>query len=210
VLYQPQAESLKDVALKARMAVSAAKKGSSTPTFGAVWFTGCRPILVGLESIVPSNLVEFADRKNSMKSMRAFLERIHDGGIGVLGMFIVGFDHDTEEGAHLLPEFCRSSHITFPSFSILTPYPGTEVFNDLERQGRLLPHDWPRYNFYRSVIKPENMESEDLQRIVREIGVKSFRVMDIMKRAWQHRETFFLFLVIGFAFRRSYRSLRPH
>jgi hypothetical protein len=39
VLYQPQPESLKDIELKARMAVSVTKKGSSTPAFGAVWFT---------------------------------------------------------------------------------------------------------------------------------------------------------------------------
>jgi radical SAM superfamily enzyme YgiQ (UPF0313 family) len=171
--------------------------------------SGCRAILVGLESIVPSNLAEFADKKNSMDSMHFLIERIHDAGIAVLGMFVVGFDHDTAESMRILLEFCRSSRITFPSFSVLTPYPGTEVFNEFAKEGRLLHYDWPRYNFLRSVIKPMNMNPQDLQMSIKEIGMKSFRVKDIIKRAWWHREMFLLFLLIGFAFRRSYKSLAP-
>jgi radical SAM superfamily enzyme YgiQ (UPF0313 family) len=169
--------------------------------------SGCRVILVGLESVVPSNLEDFADQKNSMESMHALIERIHDAGIAVLGMFIVGFDHDTRESMHSLLEFCRSSHITLPSFSILTPYPGTEVFEEFARDGRLRHYDWPRYNFYRSVITPMNMSSQDLQRTVKEIGMECFGLKDIIRRALWHRDMFFLFLFVGFAFRRSYKSL---
>jgi radical SAM superfamily enzyme YgiQ (UPF0313 family) len=169
--------------------------------------SGCRVMLVGLESVIPSNLAEFADNKNSMASMQGLIERIHDAGISVLGMFIVGFNHDTSDSMRLLLDFCRSSRITFPSYSILTPYPGTEVFNELEREGRLLHHEWPKYNFYRTVISPLNMNPGELQRMIKDIGMKSFRIVDVIKRAWWHREVFFLLLLIGFGYRRSYKAL---
>ena len=60
-------------------------------------------------------------------------------------------------------EFVRKSEVEFPNFRVLTPFPGTPLFDRLDKEGRILTKDWSLYNYYHVVFQPKHMSPEELQ-----------------------------------------------
>ena len=88
---------------------------------------------------------------------------LHDYDIMILAGFIFGLDHDDEGVFERTLRFCERNRIELPSFFILTPLPGTPVFQRMESEGRLLHRDWAKYNGATVVFKPKLMTEETLQ-----------------------------------------------
>ena len=73
-----------------------------------------------------------------------------------------GFDTDTKDIFDSTLDFVCSSDIDEAEFFILTPFPGTPMFGELEKQDRILTRDWSKYNARNVVFKPKNLTAEDL------------------------------------------------
>jgi radical SAM superfamily enzyme YgiQ (UPF0313 family) len=123
---------------------------------------GCTTLIIGFESISEQTLLSMDKKVNFSISYKDALERIHAHGIGVMANFIIGFDTDTIEVFGDLMKFIDDNNILYPFFSILTPMPGTKLYDDYEADGRLDHTDWERYDTRHVVYEPKHMTREQL------------------------------------------------
>jgi len=87
----------------------------------------------------------------------------HDHGIQVNGSFVFGFDYDGPAVFDRTLEWIEANRLECATYHILTPYPGTPLFAELERQGRLLHRDWILYDAAHAVFQPKRMSPEELE-----------------------------------------------
>jgi radical SAM superfamily enzyme YgiQ (UPF0313 family) len=127
--------------------------------------------LIGFESVNPDNRKELGGKgRGELSKTREVINTIHKHGIGVVGLFVYGFDSDTPEIFRTAAEFVDSSQLDGVSATILTPYPGTEQREELLRTGRILPHpaadgdglSWARYDTNHVTFVPAKMSVEQL------------------------------------------------
>lgn len=143
--------------------------------------SGCAGFLIGFESINSNNMVDVG-KKVDAEYFRDEIRRIHDNRLGVVGSFIFGFDEDTPETIDETVEFCIKSKMELAAFSVLTPYPGTKVFADLEKEGRILTTDWDQYDSDRVVFQPKNFTPHQLEEKLIAATKKFYTVSSIYNR----------------------------
>jgi len=124
---------------------------------------GCYYVYVGLESVSPTVLKCF-NKQQSVEQMEFAIREFHDRRIRIHGMFIFGADHDTKATFRQTVKFAKQHHIESAQFMILVPLPGTLVFDEMDRDGRLLSRDWSLYDAHHVVFEPKNMSTFELQR----------------------------------------------
>jgi radical SAM superfamily enzyme YgiQ (UPF0313 family) len=133
--------------------------------------SGANTFYIGFESVEAEALASMDKRINLRPKIRGFkaaIRKMHDHGIGVIGGFILGADTDTVDSFKRTAEFIHETGVDGCQFTILTPFPGTRLYDQMRREGRLLyadyPRDWARYNAYELVIRPRNMTIHELVR----------------------------------------------
>ncbi len=123
---------------------------------------GMRSVFVGFESVNGGNLVSHEKRQNVARDYGDVVRRIHDLGIMVNGSFVFGLDHDGPDVFDRTVEWATSVGMETATFHILTPYPGTKLFDRMDRSGRIVHRDWDRYTTREVVFRPEGMSPEEL------------------------------------------------
>lgn len=118
--------------------------------------SGCFMIYIGLESISNDEIRNIGKGEiNQVEKYEEIIEKIHKAGIWVWSNAILGLDSDDETIFEKYVDFCIRNKIELPSFSILTPYYGTDLYYQLEKENRILTKDWSFYTGYEVVIKPK-------------------------------------------------------
>jgi radical SAM superfamily enzyme YgiQ (UPF0313 family) len=79
----------------------------------------------------------------------------------VVGSFMFGFDTDTKDVFDETLKMIKDLEIDIVDFCILIPFPGTPIFNKLEKEGRILTKDWSKYKS-NIVFMPKNINREEL------------------------------------------------
>jgi radical SAM superfamily enzyme YgiQ (UPF0313 family) len=125
--------------------------------------SGCRGLLVGFESISEQNLSLTKKSFNTSVDYAEVVRLFHERGISVQGCFVFGMDHDDTDVFDRTAQFVVDTHIDLPRFAISTPFPGTPLFHRLEHEGRILTHDWERYDGQHVVFQPKRMSVSDLK-----------------------------------------------
>jgi radical SAM superfamily enzyme YgiQ (UPF0313 family) len=123
---------------------------------------GCRTLYVGLESVNPSTLEEY-NKGQSLSEIESCIAILHKHGIRIYGMFVIGADADTRQTVGATLDFAIKNRIDSAQFTVLTPFPGTDCYADLERQGRILHRDWSLYDLHNAVYQPAHMTPQELQ-----------------------------------------------
>ncbi|RJQ50666.1 MAG: radical SAM protein [Nitrospiraceae bacterium] len=114
---------------------------------------GCFSVYIGFESINPKTLALYnkgqgiEDIENSIRLMKKHSINIH-------GMFVLGSDTDDIQTIRNTQKFAKKLDIDSIQFMMLTPLPGTPVFEEIKAQGRLLHTDWSRYDAHHAVFEP--------------------------------------------------------
>jgi radical SAM superfamily enzyme YgiQ (UPF0313 family) len=72
-------------------------------------------------------------------------------------MFVLGADHDTPDAMRETVRFAQKNKIDTVMLNILTPLPGTQQFQELEAEGRIIEHDWSFYDAQHVVFRPKQM-----------------------------------------------------
>ena len=123
--------------------------------------SGCISLFIGFESLRR----HFTKNRsfNTPEAVAQAIKMIHKHGIGIQGAFIFGFDEDTPEVVPETVSFIQKTGIDLPAISLLTPFPGTPLFDKLEQNGRMLHKDWSYYDMNHVVFRPENMTAGELQ-----------------------------------------------
>ncbi len=142
---------------------------------------GCYYVYIGLESVSPTVLKCF-DKRQSVEQMVHAIGAFHDRGIRIHGMFIFGADHDTRSTFHETVRFAKTHHIESAQFMILVPLPGTPVFEEMDRSGRLLVRDWSLYDAHHVVFQPKNMSTFELQRETLRVFCRFYSLGPVLRR----------------------------
>jgi radical SAM superfamily enzyme YgiQ (UPF0313 family) len=163
--------------------------------------SGCVSLFLGIESLSPENLKDVNKSFNRVSEFEDAIKVLHDHDIMILAGFIFGFDHDDEGVFERTLRFCEKNRIELPTYFILTPLPGTPLFQSMEAKGRLLHRDWSQYNGATVVFKPRLMSEETLQRGFHWVCQEAYSWSSIMKRVFHPQQRFFTRLLSNLAYR---------
>lgn len=144
--------------------------------------SGCEGILAGLESFNAKNLIDANKMTNTVSEYKHAVKCLHKENISVLGCVMAGFDHDTRESLLETVEMMDEIGIDLPRYSILTPFPGTKLYEDMDRDGRIITKNWDLYDTMHVVFKPRQMTEEELQSTFFEMWQRSYGFGRILKR----------------------------
>ena len=123
---------------------------------------GCTGVFIGFESLEDRNLADAHKRTPRAAEYAQRVRLLHEHGIAVNGSFVLGFDQDGPEVFARTIEWIEATRLECATFHILTPYPGTPLFRQLEREGRLLHRNWDLYDTAHVVFRPRRMSAEQL------------------------------------------------
>ncbi len=125
--------------------------------------TDCQMLYIGFESTNPATLEEF-HKNQSVDEIVEAVRILHEHGIMTHGMFVFGSDSDTVDDLRATTQFALKNKIDTIQFMILTPFPGTPFFKEIETQDRLLTRDWHLYDGQHVVFEPSKMTAYELQK----------------------------------------------
>jgi len=126
--------------------------------------SGCLGLLIGFESVQKATQNEVRKIKNLRIDFYEAMRRFHDEGFGILGAFVLGFDHENRDVFDQTLEFVMRSRIDCVELRILTPYPGTRLYDRLLSEGRLFEPDWWLHGYAPDTLlyQPRGMTAEEL------------------------------------------------
>ncbi len=125
--------------------------------------SGLRSIFIGFESISDTNLADHGKTQNLGRDYAAAVARLRDLGVMVNGSFVFGMDDDGPDVFARTVDWAVSMGLETATFHIMTPYPGTGLYDRIDLQGRLLHRDWDRYDTRQCVYRPARMTPEQLE-----------------------------------------------
>jgi radical SAM superfamily enzyme YgiQ (UPF0313 family) len=143
---------------------------------------GCLEWFIGFESVSQKALDSIKKTHNKVENFKKLIKRLHRHGMAVQGGIIFGFDEDTPDIFDLTLEKMHELDMDIVEVNILTPYPGTPLFERLERDGRILTKDWSRYNQVEVVYKPKNMTEKELFDGARKVAKEFYSIPSIITR----------------------------
>ena len=163
--------------------------------------SGCIAVNIGFESFSTKNLKAMGKGFNQPIRYAEAVRRIHDQGVGIMGTFIVGLDDDDPGVFQRIIDFSIDSKLDWALTFIMAPYPGTDSFLRLEKEGRILSRDWEKYDSLHVVYQPLGMSVEELEKGMRNAWKDVFSTSSIckrvLKRPWIH-PLFYLGMNWGF------------
>jgi radical SAM superfamily enzyme YgiQ (UPF0313 family) len=172
--------------------------------------SGCQAMFVGLESLSQENLRATHKSPNLGLDMGAAIETIHAAGIEIIGSFVLGLDGDDRDVFAQTAEFAQRHKLVAAQFAVLTPFPGTEMRQQLEREGRILDHDWSHYTMSNVVFRPKHMTDLELRQGQRYTYGRFYSIPSILKRSMTLRGKLLARLLVNFSYRGIHRGKGMH
>ncbi len=149
--------------------------------------SGCRRLLLGIESGVDM-LLENVNKTFTTERVRAAVQLCREERIETIGLFMLGLPGETREMSEQTIEFAASIGLDFAKFAITVPFPGSQLFEDLRREGRLDRDDWENFTTFQPnpdllPFVPRDVSNADLIRLQQE-GTRRFYLRPSM--IWHH------------------------
>jgi radical SAM superfamily enzyme YgiQ (UPF0313 family) len=164
---------------------------------------GCTGVFIGFESLSDENLSEARKKTPKTSDYARRVRLLHNYGIQVNGSFVLGFDHDRKDVFARTADWIEQNRIECATFHILTPYPATPLFKQMEAEGRLLHRDWSRYDTAHTVFRPRHMTPEELEQGYRWIYRRLFSHRSIWRRRPEDWCAVPLYLSMSYLYKRS-------
>ncbi|MCX8117390.1 MAG: B12-binding domain-containing radical SAM protein [Desulfobacterota bacterium] len=143
---------------------------------------GCHGLFIGFESLREENLDLMGKRINRVGRYEQAIRKLHDQGIGVYASFVFGYDFDDESVFDEFLQFADRNRIDGAFLPILTPFPGTRIYQRLKQEGRLLTEDWSKYDMATVVFRPKRMTVEQLQEGFWRVNRSFYSLPSMLKR----------------------------
>lgn len=135
---------------------------------------GLRHINVGVESFSEEVLRKSKRLPIKIAHQEKIISFCHKNGITVAAFYIIGLAGDTLESVRQTIRYAKKLNTLVAQFTIGTPYPGTEFFEKIKQEGRLLEKDWQEFDTYNSVYQHENLGREELLALKEEAFVSYY------------------------------------
>jgi radical SAM superfamily enzyme YgiQ (UPF0313 family) len=165
--------------------------------------SGCVGVFIGFESLTAANLDEARKKTPRPEDYARRVEILHRYGIQVNGSFVFGFDHDGADVFDRTVEWIEAVHLENATFHILTPYPGTPLFRELELDGRLLHRNWDLYDTAHAVFRPKLMSAEELESGYEHAYRRLFSLSSIWRRRPHQPAAIVPYLGMSFLYKKS-------
>jgi radical SAM superfamily enzyme YgiQ (UPF0313 family) len=166
---------------------------------------GCTGVFIGFESLSDDNLANARKRTPRAEEYSKRVRIFHENGIQVNGSFVLGFDEDRKDVFEKLAAWIEANRMECATFHILTPYPGTPLFRQMEREGRILHRDWTKYDTANVVFQPKHMTPDELQSGYDWLYRKLFSTASIWRRRPGEFSAVLPYLAMSFLYKRSNR-----
>ena len=166
---------------------------------------GCTGVFVGFESLNEGNLTDARKRTPAPEDYARRVALLHRYGIQVNGSFVLGFDHDGPDVFERTVQWIEENRLECATFHILTPYPGTPLFRQIEAQGRILHRDWDKYDTAHVVFQPKHMSCEELDRGYAWCYDELFSHASIWRRRPSDSRAVLAYLAMSYLYKRSNR-----
>jgi radical SAM superfamily enzyme YgiQ (UPF0313 family) len=164
---------------------------------------GCTGVFIGFESLTDANI---ADARKKSPRTDDYARRVgvfHDHGIQVNGSFVLGFDHDRPDCFEQLVDWIESVRMESATYHVLTPYPGTPLFRQMESEGRLLHTEWSLYDTAHVVFRPRHMSPEQLAEGYAYCYDRTFSPGSIWRRRPRDWRAVPAYLVMAYLYKKS-------
>jgi hypothetical protein len=125
--------------------------------------SGCVSVFVGMESLDEDCLEETNKPFNRVQKFAQEIDMFHKYGIMVNPGIVFGFDNDDESVFERAVEFLTATKVELAYFNVLTPLPGTALYDRYNKEGRIFDRDWAKYDGKHVVFRPSRMTPEQLQ-----------------------------------------------
>jgi hypothetical protein len=144
---------------------------------------GCTSVVLGIESLNPESLKETGKFQNRIERYEEGIRRVHARGIHVIGMFIVGFDHDRADAFEQIFDFTLKNNLSQVMLNILTAYPGTDLYERMKREGRLACIDPEMLNGIFPTIRHNHLSQAEIFQLYFETVERFFAPGTIRQKA---------------------------
>jgi radical SAM superfamily enzyme YgiQ (UPF0313 family) len=124
--------------------------------------SGCRGLFFGLESVSEQKIKRMSKSMRTQADTIEAIKRIMGTGILFHASLVFGFDDDDTSVFDETLEFLYNTKIPTATFNMLTPYPGTDVYDQFKSQNRLITEDWDFYDHCTVTYRPKNMTVDEL------------------------------------------------
>lgn len=166
---------------------------------------GCTGVFIGFESLADENLAGARKRTPRADDYARRVRILHDNGIQVNGSFVLGFDGDDKSVFERTAEWVETNRLECATFHILTPYPGTPLFRQMEREDRLLHRDWDKYDTAHVVFRPAQMTPDELHLGYDWLYRRLFSMQSIWRRRPEQTAAVLPYLAMSLLYKRSNR-----
>jgi radical SAM superfamily enzyme YgiQ (UPF0313 family) len=144
--------------------------------------SGCKILGFGLESVSQKSVDLLNKSWVKTAETAAHLTKLRKAGILIQAGFMLGTDADTAESIAAIYDFIVKNKIAIPYIDILTPAPGSNLYKQLQEQGRILHSDFSKYSGYSCVHKPEKISPHEVETLLWNLNDKVFSILCILKR----------------------------
>ncbi|HEY6990390.1 MAG TPA: radical SAM protein [Bryobacteraceae bacterium] len=169
---------------------------------------GCTGVFIGFESLTDENLAAARKKTPKAADYARRVRILHENGIQVNGSFVLGFDHDRKDVFARTADWIEENRLECATFHILTPYPATPLFRQMEAEKRLLHRDWSLYDTAHAVFRPKHMSPEELEEGYAWIYRRLFSHTSIWRRRPADWRAVPPYLAMSYLYKRSNRFWR--
>lgn len=177
---------------------------------------GCRVIYIGFETLNQENL-DYVNKPFNIKDYLPMVKEIQKTGIRVVGYFMFGFDFDTKKSFDDVFEFVHESKIAYPLLNILTPVPGTPVFDRMKQEKRL---DLPDAETFKKInplysipcnhayFEPKLMTRKELEDNFMMLSKQLSTLSEVFRRSFNKLDLLsIIFLKMNMEFRKDHKRM---
>jgi len=163
--------------------------------------SGCRGLLIGFESICQESQSFVKKGINHVSEYTELMKRLHNQGILVQGCFAFGGDGEDVSVFEQTVDMIQKAKIDLPRYAILTPFPKTQLYDQLEQQGRIIERDWAMYDVEHCVFTPEKMSKEELEAGITWAWKETYSLPNIASRLFHKQNSLWLSLPVNLGYK---------
>lgn len=157
-------------------------------TIELAYEAGFRSAFIGFESINQINLKSANKLSNLGQDYQKAIKRLDEIGIMINGSFIFGLDDDRNDVFSRTTEWAIDNGITTVTNHILTPYPGTPIFEEMKKSNRIITEDWRKYDTRHLTFNHPNITKEEMEKGYKEAYEEFYKWSNIFKDSKNHEE----------------------
>jgi radical SAM superfamily enzyme YgiQ (UPF0313 family) len=127
---------------------------------------GMRQVFLGIESVHQQSLNAMNKRNTTPKMTREVVNALQDRGISIFGGVIIGYPGETKKMVRQTIQFVKSLELSCVQFTPITAFPGTQFYDEMKAEGKVVTNDYRRYNLFDSMMNTDELSAKEMYELV--------------------------------------------